>query len=148
MIEVSSTLLSAAFVLAATVVVAGVETVIPLRARGRWNRQHLGPNLAMTLITLASNILLAVPLVTVLFWLQARNLGVLRVLALPALPTAVLAIVLLDFATYVAHVAMHRVPALWRFHCVHHSEPAVDVTTALRQHPGETLIRYGFMAVA
>ena len=147
MIEVSSTLLSAVFVLAAMAVVAGVEAVIPLRARGVWNRQHLGPNLAMTLITVASNILLAVPLVIVLFWLKANGLGVLRLLALPALPTAVLAVVLLDFATYVAHVAMHRVPTLWRFHRVHHAEPAVDVTTALRQHPGETLIRYGFMAV-
>src|SRR6185295_12935560 len=34
----------------------------------------------------------------------------------------------------------------WRFHAVHHSDPAVDVTTTIRQHPGESVIRYAFMA--
>ena len=29
----------------------------------------------------------------------------------------------------------------WRFHRVHHSDEAVDVTTAFRQHPGETVWR-------
>jgi sterol desaturase/sphingolipid hydroxylase (fatty acid hydroxylase superfamily) len=29
---------------------------------------------------------------------------------------------------------------------VHHADPAVDVTTALRQHPLETLARYGALA--
>jgi sterol desaturase/sphingolipid hydroxylase (fatty acid hydroxylase superfamily) len=29
---------------------------------------------------------------------------------------------------------------------VHHSDPAVDVTTTIRQHPGEGVIRYFFMA--
>jgi sterol desaturase/sphingolipid hydroxylase (fatty acid hydroxylase superfamily) len=29
---------------------------------------------------------------------------------------------------------------------VHHSDPAVDVTTTIRQHPGEGVIRYVFMA--
>ena len=41
-------------------------------------------------------------------------------------------------------VAMHKLPALWRFHRVHHSDPLVDVTTTIRQHPGESLIRYAF----
>jgi sterol desaturase/sphingolipid hydroxylase (fatty acid hydroxylase superfamily) len=27
---------------------------------------------------------------------------------------------------------------------VHHADPAVDVTTTIRQHPGETLIRFAF----
>jgi sterol desaturase/sphingolipid hydroxylase (fatty acid hydroxylase superfamily) len=40
---------------------------------------------------------------------------------------------------------MHRVPGLWRFHRVHHSDPTVDVTTTIRQHPGEGAIRYAFM---
>src|SRR3990172_10601702 len=40
---------------------------------------------------------------------------------------------------------MHMLPGLWRFHAVHHSDPAVDVTTTIRQHPGESLIRYAFL---
>jgi sterol desaturase/sphingolipid hydroxylase (fatty acid hydroxylase superfamily) len=30
---------------------------------------------------------------------------------------------------------------------VHHSDAVVDVTTTIRQHPGESVIRYAFMAV-
>jgi sterol desaturase/sphingolipid hydroxylase (fatty acid hydroxylase superfamily) len=142
----SSALWTAGFVSAAMAAVAAVERAIPLRARGRWSSQHLAPNLAITLITLASNIALTFPLVIVLVWLERQNLGVLRLLALPSVVAAAFGVVLLDFAAYVGHVAMHRVPALWRFHSVHHSDPTVDVTTALRQHPGETLIRYAFMA--
>ena len=40
-------------VLATMAVVSGVEAAIPLRARGPWNTQHVTPNLAITLITLA-----------------------------------------------------------------------------------------------
>jgi protein-tyrosine-phosphatase len=54
---------------------------------------------------------------------------------------ALLGIAALDLATYVAHVAMHKSPFAWRFHRVHHSESEVDVTTAFRQHHGETLWR-------
>ena len=31
-------------------------------------------------------------------------------------------------------------PLLWRFHQVHHSDPACTVSTALRFHPGELLL--------
>jgi sterol desaturase/sphingolipid hydroxylase (fatty acid hydroxylase superfamily) len=47
----------------------------------------------------------------------------------------------LDFSAYVAHLLLHKIPLGWRFHRVHHSELEVDVTTAFRQHPGETLWR-------
>jgi len=36
---------------------------------------------------------------------------------------------------------MHKSWLGWQFHRVHHSESAVDVTTAFRQHPGETIWR-------
>jgi sterol desaturase/sphingolipid hydroxylase (fatty acid hydroxylase superfamily) len=137
---------AAGFVLAAMSVVAGIEAAIPLRVRGQWNSLHVRPNLALTLITLGSNILLTLPLVIVLVWLERRNLGAVPLLVSSPIAAAAVGVVLLDFAAYVAHVAMHRVPAFWRFHSVHHSDPTVDVTTALRQHPGETLIRYVFMA--
>ena len=66
--------------------------------------------------------------------------------ALPALPTAAIGIAVLDLGTYLAHTTMHRVPMLWRFHSVHHSDPALDVTTTVRQHPGETFVRYAFLS--
>ena len=41
---------------------------------------------------------------------------------------------------------MHQTPLLWRVHLVHHIDPAVDATTALRQHPLEGLLRFSFIA--
>ena len=51
--------------------------------------------------------------------------------------------VALDLWTYWWHRANHRIPALWRFHRVHHSDPSLDVTTAVRFHTGELLISAG-----
>jgi sterol desaturase/sphingolipid hydroxylase (fatty acid hydroxylase superfamily) len=37
-------------------------------------------------------------------------------------------------------VVFHKLPILWRIHRVHHADPGVDVTTALRFHPLEILL--------
>jgi sterol desaturase/sphingolipid hydroxylase (fatty acid hydroxylase superfamily) len=44
---------------------------------------------------------------------------------------------LLDLMRYAVHRLEHVVPLLWRFHALHHSDPDVDVTTAVRHHPIE-----------
>jgi sterol desaturase/sphingolipid hydroxylase (fatty acid hydroxylase superfamily) len=53
----------------------------------------------------------------------------------------------LDASRYAAHVALHRVPALWRLHRVHHSDRAVDCSTSLRFHPLEALVTAGVQLV-
>jgi len=52
---------------------------------------------------------------------------------------------LLDFCEYVYHVIMHKVDGLWKFHLVHHSDLQVDVSTTVREHPGETCVRTCFL---
>ncbi len=133
-------------ILVTMAIIAMVETVVPLHARGRWNRVHLRPNLALTFITFATSAFLNAALVVTLFWLEAGGFGLLRLVPLRPLVAGAIAVLLLDFSFYVAHVAMHNVPAFWRYHRVHHADPAVDVTTSIRQHPGESVIRYVFMA--
>jgi sterol desaturase/sphingolipid hydroxylase (fatty acid hydroxylase superfamily) len=141
-----SSLGTAGAILAAMAVVAAIEAAIPLHARGRWSRAHLGPNMALTFITFATNAFFNAALVIALMWLQTNRLGLLHVVTLPPLLAGGIAVVALDFAFFVAHVAMHKLPCLWRFHSVHHSDPAVDVTTTIRQHPVEGIIRYVFLA--
>ncbi len=133
-------------IIATMVIVALVEGIVPLHRRGRWNRDHLAPNLALTALGLATNLLLNGTLVSGIEKLHSRGIGILPWIALPRLASAVTAFVVLDFSFWVCHVAMHRVPGLWRYHRVHHSDPAVDVTTTIRQHPGEGVIRYAFTA--
>ncbi len=64
----------------------------------------------------------------------------------------IVGLVLLDFWTYLWHRLNHRSEFLWRFHRVHHTDRAMDVTSAGRFHVGELglsgLIRLGVIALA
>ena len=46
----------------------------------------------------------------------------------------------LDLLTYWLHRCYHRVPALWRFHQVHHTDLDLDVSSASRFHLGEVVV--------
>lgn len=144
----TSGLVSITLILAAMAIVAAVEVAIPLHGRGRWHRAHLAPNLALTVLTFATNLVLNAALLAIVVALEAHGLGLLRWLAVPPLAAGVVAVAALDLSFYAAHVSWHRHPWLWRYHAVHHSDPAVDVTTTIRQHPVESILRYAAMALA
>ena len=46
----------------------------------------------------------------------------------------------IDFSSYLAHLAMHRIPFLWSIHSVHHAAEKLTPLTTYRQHPLEPLI--------
>jgi sterol desaturase/sphingolipid hydroxylase (fatty acid hydroxylase superfamily) len=52
----------------------------------------------------------------------------------------IIAVLCFDLFTYWFHRMSHRIPLMWRFHRVHHSDPHMDVTTASRFHFGEIII--------
>ena len=87
-----------------------------------------------------------VGLLALVLLLEAHDVGLLRRLSLPPLASAAIAVAAFDLAFYAAHRSWHRFPSLWRWHAVHHSDPAVDVTTTIRQHPVESVLRYAAMA--
>ena len=45
-----------------------------------------------------------------------------------------------DFARYLVHRLMHRLPVLWAFHKFHHSATSLNPLTVLRTHPLESVI--------
>ncbi|SEF71662.1 Fatty acid hydroxylase superfamily protein [Halpernia humi] len=55
--------------------------------------------------------------------------------------------VFLDLSNFVYHYLMHKIPGLWRFHQIHHSDMDMDISTTFREHPGETFIRVGFFTI-
>lgn len=73
-------------------------------------------------------------------WASENSFGLLNSVEWPWLAEAAVAFVILDFAVWLQHVAMHRNPLLWRLHAVHHSDRDLDVTTALRFHPFELIV--------
>lgn len=113
--------------IAVCAVLWSLESVIPLYRYG--TRRSALPNLGLAALVLVTNF--------------ALSFGVAWVASLggPKRAGPLIGVVALDFSAYVAHVLLHKLPFAWRFHRVHHSEEEVDVTTAFRQHPGESVWR-------
>lgn len=65
-----------------------------------------------------------------------RNAGRTRGLAGFAPPALrpLVAFLAMDYGFYLWHVATHRVPLLWRLHRVHHVDPDLDLSNAVRFH--------------
>jgi sterol desaturase/sphingolipid hydroxylase (fatty acid hydroxylase superfamily) len=53
---------------------------------------------------------------------------------------AAVALLALDLFTWWWHWMNHRLAPLWRFHRLHHTDPAMNSTTAFRFHLGEHVI--------
>lgn len=123
-----------------------IEYVAPLFNFKYHKFKHAWINIFFTLTTIVVNFCLAFLLLLSCDWVVANNFGLLQ--WLPEMPLwlyAFLGVFLLDFlGAWLPHYVQHRVPVLWRFHLVHHTDQHVDTTTANRHHPGESVIRFLF----
>jgi sterol desaturase/sphingolipid hydroxylase (fatty acid hydroxylase superfamily) len=118
-----------------------LESVTPFYrfSRPRWRRAL--PNAGLTTLLLLTNLALSFAAASVSGLAVSRRAGLLFLMPLPEWAGVLIGIAALDFFAYLAHVLLHKLPLAWRFHRVHHSDQAVDVTTAFRQHPGESVWR-------
>jgi sterol desaturase/sphingolipid hydroxylase (fatty acid hydroxylase superfamily) len=145
--DLVSSLKGIGLLIAAMSAFALIESLVPLRVRGDWSKQHLIPNLTLTVITFVTNLVYNLAVLFGLAWLQAAAVGLLNFIALPMPVEIGIGILMLDLAWYATHISMHKFAWMWPFHSVHHSDMAVDVTTTVRQHPVEGIIRYVYLAV-
>ncbi|GIU67729.1 sterol desaturase family protein [Candidatus Phycosocius spiralis] len=89
-------------------------------------------------------------LTSVAAWAESAEIGIFNTVGLyssgglTGLAVLIICFLLLDFSVWAQHVLTHKLPFLWRFHRVHHSDIAMDVTTALRFHPGEILFSLAY----
>lgn len=58
----------------------------------------------------------------------------------PLVLAFVVIFVVVEATVYGLHRAFHRIPLLWRFHAVHHTDTEVDVTTSHRHHTLEVAL--------
>ena len=130
-----------AIFLGALTVFGVLEAVFP-RRRIDYPRARRWPgNLGIVVLdTLLARVALPGITVGACLWAEARGVGLFNMVAVPSPAAFGATIVLLDLAIYVQHVVFHKIPVLWRLHRVHHTDPAFDVTTALRFHPIEILL--------
>ncbi len=116
----------------------GAESLWPKRKRLYARVRRWGTNFGI----LAVDILVTTGMqslagATIAYYAAAHGWGLLNLLALPSWLAFVITLVALDLAIYGQHVASHKIPLLWRLHRVHHADPDLDVSSALRFHPGE-----------
>ena len=124
-----------------------LERKRPLRHERESKLRRDGRNLAVAALGALTAQLLEAPAVRPLARsVEKRNLGLLKKLNLPRPFEIIAAVVLMDYTLYLWHVATHRVPALWRFHVVHHADRDLTATTAVRFHFGELAISAAWRA--
>ena len=70
----------------------------------------------------------------------ANGFGPLAKLPFPV--AVVIALIVVDLASYWLHRVLHAVPFLWRFHAIHHSSPKLRWSSAGRTHPLNELVNY------
>ncbi len=112
--------------------------------------RHASVNFGFTIIHLVIHTFLAVLIVMLSDWCHLQKFGLVYWSNAGILGTIVISFFTLDFfGGWLVHVTEHTVPFLWRFHVIHHADNNVDVTTGLRHHPGESLLRglFFFMGI-
>jgi sterol desaturase/sphingolipid hydroxylase (fatty acid hydroxylase superfamily) len=104
--------------------------------------RHAVVNLSFTLIHLVIHTALAILIVMLSDWCKANQFGIVYWSGASVLWTAIISFLVLDFfGGWLVHIIEHKVRFLWRFHLIHHADNNVDVTTALRHHPIESVLR-------
>jgi sterol desaturase/sphingolipid hydroxylase (fatty acid hydroxylase superfamily) len=122
-----------------------IESAAPLFEFKYKKWRHASVNIFFTLTTIVVNFVLAFILLLVSDWAVENQFGFLQWVSMPTWAVAIIGMMLLDLVgAYLPHWVEHRVPLLWRFHLVHHTDQEVDTTTANRHHPGESVIRFVF----
>jgi sterol desaturase/sphingolipid hydroxylase (fatty acid hydroxylase superfamily) len=127
--------------LAITLVMAALEITAPRRAQAARRLRRWTVNFAMAaLATGAVRLLVPLSAVGVALLCAARGWGLFNQLGTPALVAVPASVLLLDLAIYAQHLIFHKIPVLWRVHRMHHSDLAIDVSTAVRFHPAEIVL--------
>lgn len=143
--ETSAATLRAALFIGGFALWGIAEALWPRRARcqpqgSRW-RTHLLMG-ALGALALRWMAVAGVPLaaVAVARWGADHRLGVLNQLEISPTVKLMLSLLVLDGVIWAQHRAFHRWSWLWRWHRVHHADRDLDVSSALRFHPGEILL--------
>ena len=129
-----------------------IEGVIPfLTMRYKKNKmRHAVVNLSFTVIHLVIHTVLAILIVMLSDWCKENQFGIVYWSGASVLWTVIISFLTLDFiGDWLVHIIEHKVKFLWRFHIIHHADNNVDVTSALRHHPVESVLRgiFFFMGI-
>lgn len=108
------------------------------RVQNRWKRIFI--NFTVSIPSFALLRFLFIPFMV---WLAYKNedwnFGLNYLYNAPVWIKSVIAFLLLDYSNYLWHIVLHKMPLMWRFHLVHHTDLDLDITTSFRFHFGELI---------
>ena len=113
--------------------------------KDKW--KHTAVNSMFIFTALPIQLTLTSFIVLISIWANVHHWGLINFIPFHSNPWVyyISLFVLMDLCEYVYHVIMHKTDTLWKFHLVHHSDLHVDVSTTVREHPGETCVRTCFL---
>jgi len=120
-----------------------IENLIGLTQGSYRKWRHALTNSVFAFTALPVQFVLGLAFASVIKWTAEHQFGIVHWLPGQTNLAVVfgVSLVLLDLSEYIYHRLMHRFKFFWRLHLVHHSDPVVDVSTVLREHPAETTVR-------
>ena len=126
-----------------------LEIFAPLFRFDYHKGKHAVINITFTLITLVVNLVGAALIVATVSFTQDNQIGLLHMFDIPIVLYVILGLAFLDLiGAWLIHFLEHNIRWMWRFHIIHHSDINVDVTSGLRHHPGENILRLAFTCFA
>ena len=133
-----------AFLVGGMLVLWIIEGAIPFISlqykKNKW--RHASVNFTFTVLHLVIHTGFAFFIVLLSDSCRAHGLGLVYWLHASVGWTIVISFFVLDFfGGWLVHLVQHKTYVLWKFHVVHHSDNNVDVTTGLRHHPIESVLR-------
>jgi sterol desaturase/sphingolipid hydroxylase (fatty acid hydroxylase superfamily) len=105
--------------------------------------RHLFQNVLFQILLVVLNIFFVTFQVFSIEWLNNHNIGLLYLIELPIGVKLIISVALYDVTAYWIHRGTHKIPLLWRFHRVHHSDTTMDSSTVFRFHPIELILVFG-----
>jgi len=117
------------------------------RVQSRWKRIFIN-----FIVSIPSFALLRFLFIPLMVWLALRNqqwhFGLNYLYDGTVWLKFAVSFLLLDYSLYIWHILLHKLPFMWRFHLVHHTDLDLDITTAFRFHFGELIASVFFRGAA
>jgi sterol desaturase/sphingolipid hydroxylase (fatty acid hydroxylase superfamily) len=137
----SETLVRLGFFAAIFFVMALSERIVPRRILLKSKMKRWISNLGIQIIdVVVLRLIFPVFPVGVAVICAQRGWGLLNYYQITPPLALIIGVPALDFVIYLQHRMFHVVPLFWRVHMVHHTDPDIDVTTAVRFHPVEIIL--------
>jgi sterol desaturase/sphingolipid hydroxylase (fatty acid hydroxylase superfamily) len=125
------------------IVMYSIENLFPYFRRPANRLRHDWRNFIVSVISFVINGFIGLGVVTVVQLTETKKWGLLNWLGAGMVVKIIAGVLLLDLADYVSHTLQHRIPFLWWFHRVHHSDLHLNSSSSQRFHPLDVVVAQG-----